>query len=680
MNRSTLKGLVWLGIILSLATPLIYSLKAVYPLSSARAFFFMGAVQLTLFFWIMLATKYKEYRPELNIVNGSVSLFMLISVLSGIFGIDPLCSFWSTYGRVFGLLTQIHVFVFFLILSSFLRSKEDWTKLIVWIASVASVVSLISIFNVFNIFESPAFFKNGSTLGNTSFMGSYLLVAIFIILFGLGKSEKKLSLYLAITSVIVTLGIVTNPGGRAMKGGFIIGLALFILLRLAFDTDKKIIKSLARIALAFGLILAIFLGITAFIEGHPVREEIKSFHGMTARFVVWDIAWQGFKERPLLGVGPENFRLVFEKRFDPRLKVMDEGDLWFDRAHNVVFDNLVSVGIIGTVSYFLMFLTTLSVFWREYFKDKDDIRASAAFTSLFAAHFVQNLTVFDTISSYMLIFVVFAFASSSLKKNDSVGEVKGSKALPIISFLIILITLNLFVVTPFKKSLFIRDAMTTRPEDKTIESFEKGLSGPMGKDDLISLVIDDFIIKNKEDDPTEEEKERVLEKIHFLINKAEELSEEEPRTFKKYWALNKIYNEYYNYHLLEEMVNNRSKEVIEEAKQVTAKAYLSLEKGFEISPQNQEGYWHLIQTIINEGKIALIEGDQDLANQKFEQAGKLAIEAVDLEPRSLVDQLRMLRVLDEILKDHDLASQKAKEALDIEPLWEDELRAYIINE
>jgi tetratricopeptide (TPR) repeat protein len=128
------------------------------------------------------------------------------------------------------------------------------------------------------------------------------------------------------------------------------------------------------------------------------------------------------------------------------------------------------------------------------------------------------------------------------------------------------------------------------------------------------------------------------------------------------------------------MVNNRSKEVIEEAKQVTAKAYLSLEKGFEISPQNQEGYWHLIQTIINEGKIALIEGDQDLANQKFEQAGKLAIEAVDLEPRSLVDQLRMLRVLDEILKDHDLASQKAKEALDIEPLWEDELKAYIINE
>ena len=680
MNRSTLKGLVWLGIILSLATPLIYSLKAVYPLSSTRVFFFMGAVQLTLFFWIMLVTKYKEYRPELNIVNGSVALFMLISVLSGIFGIDPLCSFWSSYGRVFGLLTQIHVFVFFLILSSFLRSKEDWTKVIVWIASVASVVSLISIFNVFNIFESPAFFKNGSTLGNTSFMGSYLLVAIFIILFGLGKSEKKLSLYLAITSVIVTLGMVTNPGGRAMKGGLIIGLVLFVLLRLAFDTDKKIIKSLARIALVSGLILAIFLGITAFIEGHPVREKIKSFHGMTARFVVWDIAWQGFKERPLLGVGPENFRLVFEKRFDPRLKVMDEGDLWFDRAHNIVFDNLVSIGIIGTISYFLMFLTTLSVFWREYFKDKDDIRASAAFTSLFAAHLVQNLTVFDTISSYMLIFIVFAFASSSLRKNDSVVETKGSKALPIISFLIILATLNLFVIAPFKKSLFIRDAMTTRPEDKTIESFEKGLSGPMGKDDSISLIVDDFIIKNKKDDPTEEEKERVLEKIHFLINKAEEFSEKEPRTFKKYWALNKIYNEYYNYHLLGEMVNNKSKEVIEEAKQVTAKAHLSLEKGFEISPQNQEGYWHLIQTIINEGKIALIEDDQDLVNQKFEQAGKLAIEAIDLEPRSLVDQLRMLRVLDEILKDHDLASQKAKEALDIEPLWEDELKAYIINE
>jgi len=119
------------------------------------------------------------------------------------------------------------------------------------------------------------------------------------------------------------------------------------------------------------------------------------------RFVVWERAVTGWLERPLLGWGPENFNVMFQRHFNPVLFLPEYGqEIWFDRAHNIIVDTLVTVGIVGLLAYFGIFLATLLILWQNYQKKRTCFWTAAAFSSLLAAYFVQNLTVFDKISSY----------------------------------------------------------------------------------------------------------------------------------------------------------------------------------------------------------------------------------------------------------------------------------------
>ena len=63
---------------------------------------------------------------------------------------------------------------------------------------------------------------------------------------------------------------------------------------------------------------------------------------------MWNIAWEGFKVRPIFGWGPENFLKVFDTHFDTRyFNPVDGFGAWFDRAHSVYFDYLVETGALG---------------------------------------------------------------------------------------------------------------------------------------------------------------------------------------------------------------------------------------------------------------------------------------------------------------------------------------------
>ena len=112
-----------------------------------------------------------------------------------------------------------------------------------------------------------------------------------------------------------------------------------------------------------------------------------------SRFMVWNMAWRGALERPILGWGQENFDVVFNKYYDPG---MYSQEAWFDHTHNTVFDWLISGGILGLTAYLLIFFTALVMLWR----DKRGVFSTvdkAILTGFFAAYFFQNLFVFDNV-------------------------------------------------------------------------------------------------------------------------------------------------------------------------------------------------------------------------------------------------------------------------------------------
>ena len=111
-----------------------------------------------------------------------------------------------------------------------------------------------------------------------------------------------------------------------------------------------------------------------------------------------------FKERPLLGFGPENFERALQGHFDSRLFQEEYlGEIWFDRAHNIFVDTLVTVGLAGVLAY----LVLVGAFvWTVYRAHKQGMVGETEAVILYVlpvAHVLQLQTGFDTIGSFVLL-------------------------------------------------------------------------------------------------------------------------------------------------------------------------------------------------------------------------------------------------------------------------------------
>jgi tetratricopeptide (TPR) repeat protein len=122
-----------------------------------------------------------------------------------------------------------------------------------------------------------------------------------------------------------------------------------------------------------------------------------------SRFINMSMAFKGFKERPILGWGQENYAIVFDKYYDPR---MYNAEPWFDRVHDSIFDWLVAGGLLGLVSYLAIFGTALMYLWRsKAFR----LEESAILIGLLAGYFFHNLFVFDNVTSYILFGTILGY-------------------------------------------------------------------------------------------------------------------------------------------------------------------------------------------------------------------------------------------------------------------------------
>ncbi len=147
---------------------------------------------------------------------------------------------------------------------------------------------------------------------------------------------------------------------------------------------------------------------------------------ISARFQIWGMAFQGFKERPILGWGQDNFNFVFNKYYNPGMYAQEQ---WFDRSHDVFLDWLIAGGILGLLSYLLIFAAAVYYVWKKehhaFFErfvpflrksqNQLSVVEKSLVTGLLAGYFFQNLFVFDNIVSYVLFFSVLAFVASMSK-------------------------------------------------------------------------------------------------------------------------------------------------------------------------------------------------------------------------------------------------------------------------
>lgn len=591
------------GAYIALCAPLVVHPSFFFPFVVPKTVFFWIFAEIIFAAWLLLALSNKKFRPRWNAVSIAMGIFVLITVVTSFTGINVERSFWSTFERMAGAIHWLHLALFFFALVFTFRTLEDWKKLMRVSVLVSVLVAVVFLLERIGVTIIPFETRMGSTIGNSSFMAAYLLFNIFfgIWLFTQAKDTWFKAVYGGGLALLVLTVLNANAHGAlvAMVGGFFVVCVAWLL----FAQKIKFARAIGLIFLASGVTAGAIVTWATFSQYEPVIRRLPYFFSdegtIGARKVVWFKGWQGFKERPILGWGPENFNVVFTKYYNPCMPLPRcGGEIWFDRTHNIILDNLIHSGIAGLLAYLAIFVGALFMLWKRFWKTKDDWLLPAVVTAILASYFAQNLLVFDMLNTYLMFAFTLAFVAGSLRIPKGHAEPDVSKAAEgsdekneeqrertvlrnpnPASIVFVSIFLAYFLFSFGIQSLQdahwgirINGANLT-PEER-LTTYKKSLSvSPIGNRQTVEFFTNRVI--GWLNGGTKIPPDFVAEVGEIM----EKTVEKNPLDFRHYMLLGNFYNAARSYN-----------------SEYIAKAEKTLETAIELSPTNQQGYTALAQT------------------------------------------------------------------------------------
>jgi len=450
----------------------IVSLGTIFPFIVAKAVFFRAVIDLALIFyvlhWAFGATTPMRNNSDKNVnkllplwrqpLVISVMIFTFFYILSGFFGINSDYSFWSNFERGEGGFQILHLFIFFFLLVQIFKEEKEWHRLFITSASAAMLMISYGIGAGLKWanFIGPDFCNRfQGSLGNPAYVGTYLLFSIFYSGYLFIKEQVNIKKWCwgILLVVFAFFLLLTQTRGAFMGAGVgFIFFASYMAFVLPSGWLKKISSGGAILAIIFGGVVILFkpnLNPLPFCStaGRLLEISISNATFQT-RFWTWGSAISGWKDRPLFGWGPENFTEVFDRYFDTRhFNPNAVSETFFDRAHSIYFDYLAQTGILGLLSYLLIFAVFFWQFFKKVNSKKEignnnsqkltlitDYRLSIANALLFAlpiAYLVQGLVLFEVLPIYINLFLFLAFANWKLttkyEKNTNIQNYKNGK-------------------------------------------------------------------------------------------------------------------------------------------------------------------------------------------------------------------------------------------------------------
>ncbi|OGH84963.1 MAG: hypothetical protein A2493_01950 [Candidatus Magasanikbacteria bacterium RIFOXYC12_FULL_33_11] len=533
--QKTLEKILKILIGVSFVIPLLVLPKMyIFPFIVPKIIYFRSLVLIMLgIYLILLLTNFQKYRPKFSWVNIAVLGFYISFAVSTFVGVDWYKSFWDNHERMLGLFTITHYVIYYFIITSVVRTWEDWKWLLRTFLLAGSVVMFIGLLQKYsdpNLLLNKGSDRVSSTLGNAIYFSGYGLFLFFIGIF-LAVKENLRTKAIEIFSIEASwfwievffslLGLWGIFGGGTrgalvgfIAGGFILGLVYFFTLK-----EQKKLKQI--VLLSFFGILVIFSVLfinrkTEFVAGLPAvgRLLATNISQNDTRVMAWGVAYDAWQEKPLLGWGPNNFYYAFNKYYNPQFLEYGFGETWFDNAHSVIMNTLAVQGIVGLLLYISIFVLVTIFLIKKYREGKVDVHILAFSLAFLWAHLVSISTVFENPTSYLYFFFFLAFANSFLVKDDS-QNVKKNKAVSvpwsIFVFLVILLFIYSTDVNAARANKFTLKALQKVMEGQQSyeEDYKKALSIPSPHvddirndtsrvfTDIISQVLKDSKVKNK---------------------------------------------------------------------------------------------------------------------------------------------------------------------------------------
>jgi len=484
---------IYIGVFALLLTPFIVSQGMFFPFVVAKNIFFRVITLLIVGAWGVLAIREPEYRPQKSWILWSFLAFVGSLFISNLLSPNVVKSFWSNYERMEGWVTLIHLLGLFVVMASVLNTEKLWKR---FLNSSLVVSLLVSIYSIFQLTGSIAINQGGvrvdATFGNATYLAVYMLFNIFLAGFMLAWRIRERQVYTKklvdgigwtyISLILLNTSILYYTATRGAILGLVGGVFLVAVLVALFENKNKVIQKTGLI-LAGGMVVLVLgffpLRNTSLVQNSMTLARLASISledaTTNSRFLIWDMAFEGFKEKPVLGWGQESFIYVFSENYHPD---MYGQEAWFDRAHNVFLDWLVAGGVVGAGAYLALFISAVFLLWKKKEDDEQSVLEKAILTGLLAGYFFHNLFVFDNVVSYIMFASILALISWTRVGNREVEALNQDKniwmykVLPV--FLVLMTVYGLYFINT--KAVRANKALLNALQSVSLQQFDDGLN------------------------------------------------------------------------------------------------------------------------------------------------------------------------------------------------------------
>ena len=281
-----------------------------------------------------------------------LGLFLFFMFLSAVLSADSSTGLIGTTMRYTGWTTYVFCVVLFLLAYQY----GEYEKIFKPMVYAAAIVAVIGILQFFGYNFIPHEYYDGSaysTMGNTNWFASYLVVILPASVLLYINNNNRMML---ICSGIIYAGLLVS----VTRGAWIAFFITFCIICIYIILNKKSLRYLRNLVILFAIVTMILLPAN---DGHIYKRALSIPDNMASalsnegkagsnRVEIWNKTLEIAGNNLIFGVGPD--QLVIE---------MDTGGV-MDKAHNIYLEFLAAMGLPALICY-LAFMALFLRRWRN---------------------------------------------------------------------------------------------------------------------------------------------------------------------------------------------------------------------------------------------------------------------------------------------------------------------------
>lgn len=356
-------------------------------------FYFFIKVYQGKFFYL----NYKEYCIVAGIFAGTM---FLSAVFSGdiVYGLKRWADMW------------IWRFMPFIVIVFLLKNYVDAKKVILASFVGISFVATYAVYQGLNgISRANGFYGHPMTLGGWLCIFMPLLLIEFF-------EKRLLGKYYWLSGIafcVCSAGLVFN----ATRGAWLAVAIVCGLLLIYYMLKSK--RNVVIGALFIILISVVLVNNPRFMHRLDTIDDFTKYQSNTERILIWQSAWNMFKDHPILGVGLGQYTVNYQQKYIlPQAKEPNLG-----HAHNNFMQMLAENGIVGFIGFIVMFGYIIFKNLIDWFKVKNVYAlmiVSATVCLLLQGFTEYNVGNSAVIKMYWLVLGLLVVLSELYKKETNI--------------------------------------------------------------------------------------------------------------------------------------------------------------------------------------------------------------------------------------------------------------------